>query len=99
MGGWSQRARDKRPPASQGERMGRPDRVEPMGIAGRAREQALLTELVTRAEDGRPGMVLVHGGSGVGKTRLAEAICSRAAEAGTQVLWGRCLRFGATSSS
>lgn len=79
--------------------MGRPARTEPIAIAGRVREQALLTELVSRAEDGHPGLLVVHGGSGVGKTRLAEAICSRAAEAGAQVLWGRCLRFGATSSS
>lgn len=42
--------------------------------------------------------MLVHGEPGVGKTRLVTAMTEHARLAGHVVLWGRCLRFGATSS-
>lgn len=42
--------------------------------------------------------MFVHGEAGVGKTRLARAVCDEAAANGFAVLWGRCVRFGAVDA-
>lgn len=46
-----------------------------------------------------PSAVLVHGEAGVGKTRLVTDVCDEYRAEGFQVLWGRCVRFGAAASS
>jgi predicted ATPase len=60
--------------------------------------QRLLTE-AERARGGNPGAVILHGEPGVGKTRLLSEVATRVEVDGFRVLWGRCLRFSAESSS
>jgi DNA-binding CsgD family transcriptional regulator/tetratricopeptide (TPR) repeat protein len=74
-------------------------RGEAARIAGRTRERELLRRVIGGSVRGDPCTVLVHGEPGVGKTRLVTAMTDHARLGGHAVLWGRCLRFGATSSS
>lgn len=62
-------------------------------------EQRLLGDAIREASTGSPCAVFVHGEAGVGKTRLVTQVCADAAAGGYTVLWGRCVRFGAASSS
>lgn len=66
-------------------------------LVGRLSERSFLQRALDDAAHGRPGVVLLHGEAGVGKTRLLTEVCA-AADGSRRVLWGRCLRFGATSS-
>ena len=59
-------------------------------FVGRAGELAALAADLDAAMDGRGGVVLVAGEPGIGKTRLAEELATRAAGRGAAVLWGRC---------
>jgi DNA-binding CsgD family transcriptional regulator len=47
-------------------------------LVGREAESARLTEAIERAEKGAGSLVLIAGEAGVGKSRLADAACSRA---------------------
>ncbi len=59
---------------------------EDQDLVGRRAELADL-----EARVGRPGVILVAGEAGIGKTRLLEALAARAAAAtGCTVVWGRC---------
>jgi len=60
------------------------------GLVGRDRELAELTAAWVKAAGGEPGVVLVVGEAGIGKTRLAEALAAEAASAGAMVLRSRC---------
>jgi DNA-binding SARP family transcriptional activator/tetratricopeptide (TPR) repeat protein len=62
----------------------------PGGLVGRDRELAGLTAAWAKAAGGEPGVVLVVGEAGIGKTRLAEALAAEAASAGAMVLQARC---------
>jgi DNA-binding SARP family transcriptional activator len=66
----------------------------PAGLFGRADEVA---ELVRAAEGvrrrTRPGLALVSGEAGAGKTALAEELARRLAGAGWSVAWGRCPEY------
>jgi DNA-binding SARP family transcriptional activator len=62
----------------------------PRGLAGRDRELAVLAAAWARAAGGEPGVVLVVGEAGIGKTRLAEEAAAEAASAGATVLQSRC---------
>lgn len=73
-------------------------RGEAARIAGRTRERELLRRAIGGSVRRDPCTVLVHGEPGVGKTRLVTAMTDHARLGGHAVLWGRCLRFGATSS-
>jgi DNA-binding SARP family transcriptional activator/tetratricopeptide (TPR) repeat protein len=59
-------------------------------LVGRDRELAELTMTWQKAAGGEPGVVLVVGEAGIGKTRLAEALAAEAASAGATVLPSRC---------
>ncbi len=64
------------------------------GFVGRSPE---LRELLAMFEDavvGRGGLVLLSGEPGIGKTRLADELCARAARRGASALWGRCWEAG-----
>ena len=60
-------------------------------LVGRVKETALLAAELEAALAGSGVLVLVSGDGGIGKTALAEELCSRAALAGADVLWGRSL--------
>ena len=59
-------------------------------LAGRDRELAELAGTWAKAASGEPGVVLIVGEAGIGKTRLAEALAAEAASAGAMVLPARC---------
>ena len=59
-------------------------------FVGRERELATLTARLSDARAGRGRLVLLVGEPGIGKTRMAEEVATRAATSGDRVLWGRC---------
>jgi DNA-binding CsgD family transcriptional regulator/tetratricopeptide (TPR) repeat protein len=61
------------------------------GFVGRARELGQLERALNEAAAVRGGTVLVSGDAGIGKTRLAEEVATRARVDGFEVLVGRCL--------
>jgi DNA-binding CsgD family transcriptional regulator len=63
-------------------------------LVGRAREVSALTDALERADHGQPGVVLVAGDAGVGKTRLLGELIARASAGGATVLVGHCLDVG-----
>ena len=62
-------------------------------MVGREAELLELQEVVNSAAMGSPGLVLVRGEAGVGKTTLARAAAERARGLGFEVLWGSGLRL------
>ncbi|HEX7106443.1 MAG TPA: AAA family ATPase, partial [Acidothermaceae bacterium] len=68
--------------------------VSPVFV-GRASELAALEAALTAAADGQPGVALVGGEAGVGKTRLLDEFTTRATDAGFVVLVGHCIELGA----
>jgi predicted ATPase len=63
-------------------------------FVGRTHELAWLGELLARATDGQPLLVLLGGEAGVGKTRLVEQLAAAAQEQGARVLRGGCVPLG-----
>lgn len=63
-------------------------------LVGRETELAALTTALGRARDGHPGLMLVSGDAGVGKTRLLAELALQARAGGALVLVGRCLEAG-----
>ena len=57
---------------------------------GRQPELATLTSALDDTLAGRGQMVLLAGEPGIGKTRLAQELVSRAESSGAQVMWGWC---------
>ncbi|GHF08008.1 SARP family transcriptional regulator [Amycolatopsis deserti] len=60
------------------------------GLVGRAREMAVLSRVWQTAAGGRPGLVLVSGGAGVGKSRLVAELASAARAHGAVVAASQC---------
>jgi AAA ATPase domain len=69
------------------------DRVTTGRFVGRTQELARLHQLLARAGDGEP-LVVVGGEAGVGKTRLVEQLAAGAAGQGVRVLGGGCVPLG-----
>ena len=67
----------------------RPGRRAAGVFVGRDREVGELSAALDDAAAGRGRLFLVSGESGLGKTRLADEVASRAKDAGLRVLWGR----------
>jgi hypothetical protein len=63
-------------------------------FVGRTQELARLRQLLARAADGPPLLVLLGGEAGVGKTRLAEQLAATARGQGVRVLGGGCVPLG-----
>jgi DNA-binding CsgD family transcriptional regulator/tetratricopeptide (TPR) repeat protein len=63
-------------------------------FVGRTNELARLHQLLARAGDGEPLVVLIGGEAGVGKTRLVEQLAATARERGMRVLGGGCVPLG-----
>jgi DNA-binding NarL/FixJ family response regulator/tetratricopeptide (TPR) repeat protein len=63
-------------------------------FVGRTNELARLRQLLARAADGTPQVVLLGGEAGVGKTRLAEELAATATQQGVRVLRGGCVPLG-----
>ena len=59
-------------------------------FVGRDRELAALLGALEDAVSGRGRLVVIGGEPGIGKSRLAEELASRATNTGGEVLWGRC---------
>jgi DNA-binding SARP family transcriptional activator/tetratricopeptide (TPR) repeat protein len=78
-------------PARSRNLAGRPRSVAASpGLAGRDRELAELAGTWAKAAAGEPGVVLIVGKAGIGKTRLAEALAAEAASGGAMVMPARC---------
>jgi DNA-binding SARP family transcriptional activator len=67
----------------------RPGRRAAGAFVGRNREVEELSAALDDAAAGRGRLFLVSGESGLGKTRLADEVASRAKDAGLRLLWGR----------
>ncbi|AYF97401.1 helix-turn-helix transcriptional regulator [Protaetiibacter intestinalis] len=63
-------------------------------FVGRPREREAVRRLVDELASGTPGLVLVSGEAGIGKTRLVAQAVEYAAERGLQVLVGHCVQLG-----
>ncbi|HEX5898627.1 MAG TPA: ATP-binding protein [Solirubrobacteraceae bacterium] len=66
-------------------------RVSSPVFVGRTNELAELIAAMTRAAEGAPGLVLVGGEAGVGKSRLISELATRAVHGGLRVAVGQCV--------
>lgn len=67
---------------------------EPAPFVGRDTERSRLAQRLDEVLDGKGGVVLVEGESGVGKTRLLAEMVQDARWRGMDVLWGRSMPSG-----
>src|SRR6202163_4824153 len=65
-----------------------------IGFVGRECELAELLSACDSGADSDAQLFLIYGEPGIGKTRLADELASRAKARGLQVLWGRCWEGG-----
>ncbi len=72
-------------------------RVSSPVFVGRRIELDRLTAALREAAGGKPGVMVVGGEAGVGKTRLAVEFSTRAGAAGIRILAGACVPVGETS--
>ncbi len=72
----------------------RPGRQAAGIFVGRDAELSLLDGALDDAVAGRGRLVLLAGEAGIGKSRLADELASRAKALGVRVLWGRCWEAG-----
>ena len=67
----------------------RPARA-PLGLVGRSTELARLRQVWQTAAAGRPGLAVVRGGAGVGKSRLVAELIALARQSGAVVAASQC---------
>jgi DNA-binding CsgD family transcriptional regulator len=72
-----------------------PRRVSSPIFVGRVAERAALSEALDRAIAGKPGIVLVGGEAGIGKSRLLAEATTLAAAAGVTAVGGACMDVAA----
>ena len=65
-------------------------------LIGRDSEMEALCRLLDEVVQGRPGVVVLGGEAGIGKTRLARETAEVAKTRGFQLLWGTCVHFGSS---
>ena len=63
-------------------------------FVGRTPELATLEAALADAEAGRGRLVVLAGEAGIGKSRLADELASRAKRRGVHIAWGRCWQAG-----
>ncbi len=63
-------------------------------LVGRAAERQAFRQVLTRAAEGRGGVVIVEGEAGIGKTRLLETLEEDAAAGGFRTAFARCVEIG-----
>ncbi len=63
-------------------------------FVGRSRELDELARALAQAQRAHGQLFLVSGEPGIGKTRIAEQLCTIARERGMRVVWGRCWEAG-----
>ncbi|MDX6203152.1 MAG: hypothetical protein QOJ83_2652 [Frankiales bacterium] len=68
--------------------------VSPVFV-GRRDERSQLIDLLRRTVDGTPGVALIGGEAGVGKSRLVAELVAEAAALDMRVLFGNCVQLGA----
>lgn len=68
-------------------------------LVARESERGALRAAIEGAVAGDPGLILVHGEAGIGKTSLVLEAAHAAQTDGLHVLLGQCLRFGANVTS
>ena len=68
-------------------------RISVERMVGRREELSALLDLEASARDGRPGVALVAGDAGIGKTRIVDEFLGRL-PAGTRSITGRCDALG-----
>ncbi|NYG06569.1 DNA-binding CsgD family transcriptional regulator [Phycicoccus badiiscoriae] len=73
--------------------MGSAQAAQLVPLVGRGAEQGRLAALLDGVAQGTPGVLLVGGEAGVGKTALVRDACARFSG---QVLWGTCVHFVGT---
>ncbi|HRH87043.1 MAG TPA: ATP-binding protein [Rubrivivax sp.] len=66
------------------------DRPADRLFVGRRAELQTLQQALQRAVAGQPGIVLLAGEPGIGKTRTAQQMIAFAAQQEVLALWGRC---------
>jgi len=66
------------------------DRLTERRFVGRHTELQALRQALQRALNGQPGIVLLTGEPGIGKTRTAQEMIAIAAQHDVLALWGRC---------
>ena len=66
------------------------ERAPELEFIGRQREVAALDAVLERAITGQPGIALLAGEPGIGKTRTAQEIAAHAARRGALALFARC---------
>ncbi|GIH61643.1 BTAD domain-containing putative transcriptional regulator [Microbispora siamensis] len=76
-------------PATGG-RVGTGTDATPRATAGRRGELAALDHLLEAGEAGRPGIALITGEPGIGKSHLAERVAVRGGDRGHAVAFARC---------
>ena len=72
-----------------------PRRLSSPIFVGRVAERAAISEAMERAAEGRPGLVVIGGEAGVGKTRLLAEAGTKAAALGQLVVTGACIDVAA----
>ena len=72
-----------------------PRRVSSPIFVGRVAERAAIAEAIERAVAGRPGVVLIGGEAGVGKSRLLAEAAAHATTLGATVVIGGCVDIAA----